>query len=156
MHLCRAMRPGVHGRHGHRDGDVDRIDVERWRVGVLLQVSNRKTRSKWKLIFIKNHMPRDDDASRLYIHAAIAPMVGCVTKENTGDRTRRPFVWHSSSGVRVTQTAESADMRVSGNHRKKGEKGTWRENSFSGDAIEEVCGGVKGFNPESRRHVGLK
>ena len=57
-------------------------------------------------------------------------------------------MWHSSSGVRVTQTAESADMRVSRNDGKQGEKGTWRRNGFSGNAIEEVCGGVKRFNPK--------
>jgi hypothetical protein len=65
-------------------------------------------------------------------------------------------MWHSSSGVRITQTAKRADMRVSRSYGKQGEKRAWRGNSFSGNAVEEVCGGVKRFNPKSSRHVSLK
>ena len=54
---------------------------------MLLQVRDRKTRSKREPSFVKNHMARDDDATGFEVHATVAAMVGRISKKDASNRS---------------------------------------------------------------------
>jgi hypothetical protein len=58
--------------------------------------------------------------------------------------------------VRIASAPKNFEMIISGLGRKEGAVGSGGGESFSGEAVHQICGSVKGLNPVSWRETHLK
>jgi hypothetical protein len=93
-------------------------------------------------------MARNEDALSGKVHVAITLMMRRITKKNTSTRPGRVFVRHSGGNVGVAKTTKNAKRRVVGMHVVKSEVWGGRTNGFGGEAIKNVSGVMKSFNPK--------
>jgi hypothetical protein len=85
------------------------IDVKwRWKLVLLLHISDKEMWCKREPSFVENHMSRDNDKTSLKFHAMVATMVRRITKKYTCGRVMRQFMGHGGGKVWIAQTTKSA------------------------------------------------
>ena len=58
---------------------------------------------------------------------------------------------HGGCGVRIAKATENAKGGIIGVFIVEGVVWGWAGNGFGGKTVEDVSGGMKGFNPKTRR-----
>jgi hypothetical protein len=131
----------------------NRRNDDRRNVGEKLRSSSRGRlwRGKGKSGLIKNNMAKNEDTLSGKVHAAITLMMRRITKKNTSTRSGREFIRHSGGGVGVAKTTKNAKRQVAGVRVMKSKVWGGCTNIFGGEAIKNVSGVMKSFNPKTRR-----
>jgi hypothetical protein len=101
-------------------------------------------------------MPGDEYATSLKIHTSVTTMIRGVSEEHTCNGTVREFMGYSGSSVRIAKTTKRAKLGVCGWRGKEGREGAGSGDGLSRESVEDIGGGMEGFDPIGRRHASLK
>jgi hypothetical protein len=101
-------------------------------------------------------MSRDDDVVGGEIKTPVTFVVSGVSEKNTSGGLRCQFVSGISREIRIAGTTKHAQVLIGGGNSMEGEVWTGRANRLGGEAVHQICGGVKPFYPVVSRNRSLK
>jgi hypothetical protein len=98
----------------------------------------------------------DDDVVGGEIKTPITFVVSRVSKENTSGGPGCQFVSGFGGEIRIAGTTEHVQVLVGGADSMEGEVWTGRTDHLSGEAVQQICGGVEPFYPVAIQNRSMK
>jgi hypothetical protein len=98
----------------------------------------------------------DDDVVGGEIKKLITCVISGVSKENTSGRRGCQFVSGFGGEIRIAGITEHAQVLIGGGDSMESEVWTGRTDRLSGEAVQQICGGVEPFYPVASRNRSLK
>jgi hypothetical protein len=88
---------------------------------------------------------RDDDVISGDIKTPVTFVVSRVSEENTSSGPRYQFVSSCGGEIRIANTSVHAQVHIGGGDSMEGEVWAGHVDHLGGEAVQQICGGVKPF-----------